>query len=183
MCGDYGSTIKCVVLGDHGVGKTCLLMSYVTKEFPRECVPKVFENCSLTETIGVNQYTLHLFDSSSEEMPRFYPYNPFVFLVCFSVVNRSSFEYVKEIAHRFKKKPFILVGTQMDLRAEESTENKLGPISPKEGEKLAKKLKAVKYVECSALTQVGLKNVFDEAIAAARTLPEENKNKAECRCL
>jgi cell division control protein 42 len=179
MCGEEITT-KCVVLGDHGVGKTCLLMSYVTKEFPRESVPKVLEKCSKWENISSREYMLDLFDSPSEEIPRFYP---FVFLVCFSVVNRSSFEYVEKIAHQFKKTPFILVGTQIDLRAEELTKNKLGPISPKEGKKLAKKLKAVKYVECSALAKIGLKNVFEEAITAAHTLPEEYKKKAECRIL
>lgn len=51
------------------------------------------------------------------------------------------------------------MGTQIDLRDETSTleklaKNKQKPIGIEMGEKLAKELKAVKYVECSALTQV-----------------------------
>ncbi len=89
-----------------------------------------------------------------------------VFLVCFSVVNPSSYENVKEkwvpeILHHCPKTQFLLVGTQMDLREDGKTLEKLAkiklrPITPEQGEKLSKELKAVKYVECSALTQVGM---------------------------
>lgn len=51
----------------------------------------------------------------------------------------------------------------MDLREDATTVEKLvvdhqRPIGQEEGEKLAMELKAVKYVECSALTEV----CFDE---------------------
>lgn len=113
-----------------------------------------------------------------------------VFLVCFSVVSPSSFENVKEkwvpeITHHCPKTPFLLVGTQIDLRDDPSTieklaKNKQKPITPETAEKLARDLKAVKYVECSALTQKGLKNVFDEAILAALEPPEPKKSR---RCV
>jgi len=61
------------------------------------------------------------------------------------------------------KTPFLLVGTQADLRddpvaIERLQRNKQKPIGLEQAERLSKDLKAVKYVECSALTQKGLKN-------------------------
>lgn len=57
---------------------------------------------------------------------------------------------------------FIKVGTQADLRDDQTmieklAKNKQKPITVEQGDKLAKDLKAVKYVECSALTQKGKK--------------------------
>ncbi|KAH8326808.1 hypothetical protein KR059_012453, partial [Drosophila kikkawai] len=208
-------TIKCVVVGDGAVGKTCLLISYTTNKFPSEYVPTVFDNYAVTVMIGGEPYTLGLFDTAGQEdydrlRPLSYPQTD-VFLVCFSVVSPSSFENVKEkvrivlyamattltvilrfqwvpeITHHCQKTPFLLVGTQIDLRDETSTleklaKNKQKPITMEQGEKLAKELKAVKYVECSALTQKGLKNVFDEAILAALEPPEPTK-KRKCKFL
>lgn len=70
-------------------------------------------------------------------------------------------QWVPEISHHCPRTPFLLVGTQVDLREDSNTieklaKNKQRPLYPESGEKLARELKAVKYVECSALTQVTL---------------------------
>ena len=59
------------------------------------------------------------------------------------------------------------MGTQADLRDDPSVRDKLAkqrmqPVRKEDGERMAKELGAVKYVECSALTQYKLKDVFDE---------------------
>jgi len=187
-------TIKCVVVGDGAVGKTCLLISYTTNKFPSEYVPTVFDNYAVTVMIGGEPYTLGLFDTAGQEdydrlRPLSYPQTD-VFLVCFSVVSPASYEnirekWVPEIAHHCPKTPFLLVGTQADLRddpiaVEKLARNKQKPISIDQAERLARDLKAVKYVECSALTQKGLKNVFDEAILAALEPPKKPSSKKKC---
>ncbi|KAG5450025.1 Rho GTPase [Clonorchis sinensis] len=187
-------TIKCVVVGDGAVGKTCLLISYTTNKFPQEYVPTVFDNYAVTVMVGGEPYTLGLFDTAGQEdydrlRPLSYPQTD-VFLVCFSVANRSSFEnakdkWVPEIMHYCQRVPFLLVGTQTDLRDSDSTVganrgSKARFITPEEGQKLAKDVQAVKYVECSALTQRGLKTVLDEAIIAALAPPKVTQTRKCC---
>lgn len=184
-------TIKCVVVGDGAVGKTCLLISYTTNKFPADYVPTVFDNYAVTVMIGDVPYTLGLFDTAGQEdydrlRPLLYPLTD-VFLVCFSVISPPSFENVKEkwfpeVNLHCPGVPCLIVGTQIDLRKDpliidRLQRQRLSVIGYEAGVRLAKELKAVRYVECSALTQKGLKNVFDEAIVAALEPPMPKKSK------
>ena len=126
--------------------------------------------------IGEERYTLGLFDTAGQEdydrlRPLSYPQTD-VFLVCFSVTSPASFENVREkwfpeVRHHCPGVPCLIVGTQTDLRNDAAVKEKLArqdlaPITKSDGEKMAKELGAVKYVECSALYQDKLKDVFDE---------------------
>jgi len=54
---------------------------------------------------------------------------------------------------------------------------------PYQGLSMAKDVQAVKYLECSALTQKGLKTVFDEAIRAVLCPPVKKRPPQKCSLL
>ena len=58
-------------------------------------------------------------------------------------------------------------------------------VSKEEGKRMAESLKAATYLECSALTQEGVKNLFDEAIRQTATWqrnPGEKKKSEKKKC-
>jgi GTPase SAR1 family protein len=108
-----------------------------------------------------------------------------------------------EVMHFCPEVPQLLVGTKMDLRRDEGTLNKLRqqsqvcqrrvcdcrsrvpaqqPITPEQGLELAKKIKAIRFMECSAKSGEGLKAVFDEAVKAVLFAPKA-KRKGGCSVL
>jgi len=179
--------IKCVVVGDGAVGKTCLLISYTTNAFPGEYIPTVFDNYSANVMVDGKPINLGLWDTAGQEdydrlRPLSYPQTD-VFLVCFSVISSSSFENVKtkwvpEIQHHAPNVPIVLVGTKSDLRKDDNTIKQLNSrqqsmVTIEDGQRMAKEIGAVNFLECSALTQEGLKQVFDDAIRAAMSKPNK----------
>jgi small GTP-binding protein len=89
-----------------------------------------------------------------------------VSLACFDVTNRSSLDsvaelWIPEVRHHRPDVPYIVVGTKIDLRDDRLARGRERPVTYKEGARFATEFGAYAYVECSALTQVGLKNVFN----------------------
>lgn len=173
-------TIKCVVVGDGAVGKTCLLISYTTGAFPKEYIPTVFDNYSSQVTVDSRIISLNLWDTAGqEEYDRLrtlsYPQTN-VFVICFSISSPASYENVKhkwypEVSHHCPGVPILLVGTKSDLRSDVETQRKLkeqnqAPVTHQQGAALARQIQAVRYMECSALNQDGIKDVFIEAVRA-----------------
>ncbi|KAJ1726747.1 Rho GTPase protein rac1 [Coemansia biformis] len=189
--------IKCVVVGDGAVGKTCLLISYTTNAFPGEYIPTVFDNYSANVMVDGKPINLGLWDTAGQEdydrlRPLSYPQTD-VFLVCFSLVSPPSFENVRtkwwpEIGHHAPNVQMILVGTKLDLREDPDTIDRLKaknltPVSFNQGVQMQRDIGAAKYLECSALTQKGLKNVFDDAIRVVLSPPNPQKKSKKCLVL
>lgn len=105
-----------------------------------------------------------------------------VFIVCFAIPSRESFEsvatrWIPEIQRHCPSASFMLVGTKADLRDESANQ-----VQERQGSRLAKQIQAAAYVECSARTPVGLDTVAFEAVRAVLGTPGEQKKK-DCRMM
>ncbi|RKP30079.1 RHO small monomeric GTPase signal transduction [Metschnikowia bicuspidata] len=187
-------SIKAVVVGDGGVGKTCLLISYTTNTFPNDYIPTVFDNYSASVMVDGEHINLGLWDTAGQSeydrlRPLSYPQTD-IFLCCFSVVGPGSFEnartkWIPEIFHHSPRDVLVvLVGTKVDLRDDLHVTDELHHISENAitenmGTQLAKEVGAVAYLECSAATQVGIPELFDFCIRVVLKPPIQSDEKHE----
>ncbi|AGO10636.1 AaceriABR182Wp [[Ashbya] aceris (nom. inval.)] len=172
---------KLVIVGDGACGKTCLLVVFSKGQFPEIHVPTVFENYVADVDIDGRRVELALWDTAGQEdydrlRPLSYP-DSNVVLICFSVDLPDSLDnvqekWVSEVLHFCQGVPILLVGCKIDLRNDPQVLQQLQaegqrPVTAAEGSAVAGKIGAVAYLECSARTGQGVKEVFDTATRAA----------------
>ncbi|KAK3593176.1 hypothetical protein CHS0354_039662 [Potamilus streckersoni] len=188
--------IKCVVIGDENVGKTSLLMSYATDQFPTQHVPSVFDNYAGCICLSGKQYNLQLIDTlderSAENNRCIYPGTD-VFVVCFSVINPESFKnverkWVPEIRRYMGDVPFIVVGTKADLRQDDKVNRQLQakcqyPVSYSDATKKSKQLGASCYIECSPRMPKRMRKVVNDALLSVFQPQWESPNTPSCSIL
>ena len=196
---DIERKVKCVFLGDNGIGKTCLLLQlcYSSNTLSRKQVESFTSAYIANIDINGKIYQLELWDTECQEgkdtaRQRNYPETD-VFCLCFSIADMESFRnaegrWYKEVKQMAPRTPIVLIGTKLDLRDAEGgkkrgkgdSQRPAEQVTHKEGKKLARKIGAIKYIECSALKQRGYMEVLNEAVKAAI---EKSTKKGKSKCV
>ena len=183
-------TIKIMLVGDFTVGKTSLLITYTSREFPHDYVP-VLDNCWANVLIDNEPVAISIWDTSGRDDLRGFRSQSFrdtdIFLICYSVVCPLSFgnidkKWVPEIQKICPDTPMVVVGTKLDLRDNQTIIAKLAkqntrPITYEQGLAMANKVRARFYCECSSISRKGVQSLFYEAIRTT-ILPQTNSSES-----
>ncbi|XP_072313535.1 rho-related GTP-binding protein RhoU-like [Eucyclogobius newberryi] len=173
--------VRCMLLGDGAVGKTSMIISYIFNGYNSDYRQTAFDVFTGLVHVNGTPTRIKLIDTAGQDefghLRSLCYAHVDVFILCFSLVNPASFhniatKWIPQIRCCNFMSPIVLVGTQSDLCSNVNVLLHLGernttPVHFKKAKKLAKKIQAHDYVECSALTQHHLKEVFDCAIFAA----------------
>jgi Ras-related C3 botulinum toxin substrate 1 len=171
--------IKVNVVGDKSCGQVALVVAYTTSAFIGDFVPTVVEAHHEHIVIDGEHVNLHLWNTAAwldnkESRSKLYPETKVV-VICFSLVDPSSLEdvpneWLPEIKEYCPGVPYILVGTQSELRdrfaenADEYRSKGWEPVPTSRGEEMKRAIEAKAYIECSAKLQLNVKEVFQTAI-------------------
>ncbi|KAH3759709.1 cell division control protein [Pelomyxa schiedti] len=164
---------KVVCIGDKVADKTALLVTYAQNGYPTEYVPTVFDNYSGVIIVDGIPFIIGLWDTAGEEeharlRPLSYPGTD-VFIMCFSLGDPKSLHNITarwnpEITHHVHNAARILVANGCEIRDDTT---KSIEISSDEINAVAKKVKAFAVVECSAVKNLRVRDVMEQAVRAA----------------
>lgn len=149
--------IKIVILGDKFVDKTSLELTFESGEFPQEYIPLYYDNYFPELIFNEEQtiYKIHIWDTKGDndyDSLRHFSYpQTDIFLLCFSLASRQSFNRIKQ----------KWVKDQLPIQFDECL-------------KLKEEIGALNYIECSSRDK---KNVTETFEFACRYMIQNGKKK------
>lgn len=174
-------TLKVVVIGDSGVGKTCVSLRFLTGEFSSQTTPTIAAGfCNAKVKIGKTNINLLIWDTAGQEAYRSltsqYYRETKIAIIMFDLTAPQTMETVRDWHERIcevneGRVVTVLVGNKADLANRK--------VTYEEGEKMAESIGAL-YRESSALSGKGVTEVFEDACDEyLRTNPIVSKLKTK----
>ena len=185
-----GKTTKVVLIGDGGVGKTCIISRFISNEFDKEVestdgasygtkeleLPKLNKkiNLDIWDTAGQERY---------KSLTKFFYKDAQIIIMVYDITKKLTFENIKNQWYKeiqeLSGKNFILgiAGNKSDLYESEE-------VPEKEAREYAKSINAV-YSLTSAQNNTGIKQLFEDvgmqilAPDFQEKIMEEQKEKKE----
>ena len=162
----FDISFKLIVIGDSGVGKSCLTNKATKNIFEENYNATIgFEFFNFNIKFGEKIIKLQIWDTCGQELYRslitnFYR-NSSLAIIVYTVTDRSTFENIdiwyKELrTHSNPNVKVFLIGNKIDLTEQRK-------IQTEEGQKYADQYKINKFIETSAKTGFNAKNLFIEA--------------------
>jgi len=160
-------TLKMIVLGAGGVGKSAITIQFVSDKFQERYDPTIEDSHRKTVTMANGQqYVCDIVDTAGQEelsvtQDQWHRQgNGFLFV--YSITSMESFEAIKKIHKRVlaakdkEKVACVLMGNKLDLESARE-------VSREKGEELAQQLGCL-FFECSAKNRINVNEGFEGLI-------------------
>uniref|UniRef100_A0A7S1FNJ5 Ras-related protein Rab-8A n=1 Tax=Corethron hystrix TaxID=216773 RepID=A0A7S1FNJ5_9STRA len=158
----YDMQIKLLMIGDSGVGKTCLLLRYANDTFSPTFITTIGIDFKIKNIeVEGKRIKLQIWDTAGQERFRTITTSYFRgaqgILLAYDVTDRRSFESIRNWISQINQHADvhvnkILVGNKCDMLDEKV-------VSTEEGQKLANEF-GVEFVEVSAKNNINVENCF-----------------------
>ncbi|CAG9575519.1 unnamed protein product [Danaus chrysippus] len=165
--------LKIVILGDGGVGKSCLMSRFISNHFDDHNFHTIgVEFMNKMIEVGGKQYTLQIWDTAGQE--RFKSLRtPFyrgtdICILAYAIDDRSSFNNIKTWLNEFlhyagvkngiEKFPFIVVGNKSDVSSKDRE------VSYEQLKQWCEENKIATYLETSAKTDNNVLEAFSLSV-------------------
>ena len=155
------TSLKCIVVGASGAGKTALTKRLIDNKFEKYTQPTLSVDFKSKEVnINGRNVVLNIYDTAGQEkyssITQSYLRGADCALVVFDLTDKHSFDdapkWIKSVKTLSPFASFILVGNKCDLANERV-------ISTADGEQYAKSV-SLKYIETSALSSMNVNEAF-----------------------
>jgi small GTP-binding protein len=180
----YDYSYKVIIVGESGVGKSCLLIRYTDDEFSNTYISTIgvdFKHKLVKKKNG-DRVRLQIWDTAGQErfrtITRSFYRGAKTIILCFDLTNRHSFSKVSEWITSINDINFdacvLLVGTKCDLTKERMIEKD-------EAHALASKY-GIDYIETSSKKNIGINELFSniaensKIIHSHKTPPKQQSN-------